>query len=294
MNYCSNLDKEIKEYSEYNKQVIVTISKLSQFFKYFGQQGKKFSKSCQKSFDEFYLELIKENKSSTIYLTYYYFYNNFKNYLKIFEECFDSFDKNLSESIINYEIKFKNSYGEIINKFNDLSNIINEKKEKLEKSKYSYFDSCKASLDIENKIIQLKDNNKVIHPEEVNKLSEQLKRSLKILETTEQAYKSEIRKMNKIYEDNEENYTNIVKQFRNINIDKIHFFSQTLKNIFSNANQFISKQNEIIAKFDKIADNIKVNRDIILYDEKFNYYNDNRKRFLLEQFLDFKKFKKSF
>ena len=294
MNYCSNLDKEIKEYSEYNKQVIVTISKLSQFFKYFGQQGKKFSKSCQKSFDEFYLELIKENKSSTIYLTYYYFYNNFKNYLKIFEECFDSFDKNLSESIINYEIKFKNSYGEIINKFNDLSNIINEKKEKLEKSKYSYFDSCKASLDIENKIIQLKDNNKVIHPEEVNKLSDQLKKSLKILETTEQAYKSEIRKMNKIYEDNEENYTNIVKQFRNINIDKIHFFSQTLKNIFSNANQFISKQNEIIAKFDKIADNIKVNRDIILYDEKFNYYNDNRKRFLLEQFLDFKKFKKSF
>ena len=294
MNYYSNLDKEIKEYSEYNKQTIVTISKLSQFFKYFGQQGKKFSKSCQKSFDDFYLELIKENQSSTIYLTYYYFYNNFKNYLKIFEECFDSFDKKLSESINNYETKFKNSYGETINKLIDLSNIINEKKEKLEKSKYSYFDSCKASLEIENKIIQLKDNNKVMQPEEVNKLSEQLKKSLKILETTEQAYKSEIRKMNKIYEDNEENYTNIIKQFRKINIDKIHFFSQTLKNIFSSTNQFISKQNEIIEKFDKIGDNVKVNRDIILYDEKFNYYNDNKKRFLLEQFLDFKKFKKSF
>ena len=42
-----------------------------------------------------------------------------------------------------------------------------------------------------------------------------------------------------------------------------------------------------------MSDNIKVNRDIIIYDEKFYYLNDNKKRFLLEQFLDFKKFKKN-
>ena len=39
----SNLEKELKEYSDYNKQAIITISKLSQFFKSFGQQGKKFN-----------------------------------------------------------------------------------------------------------------------------------------------------------------------------------------------------------------------------------------------------------
>ena len=83
MNY-SNLEKEIKEYSEYNKQIIIIISKLSQFFKYFGQQGKKFIKASQKAFEDFYLELIKENTSSTFYVTYFYFYNNFKHYLKIF------------------------------------------------------------------------------------------------------------------------------------------------------------------------------------------------------------------
>ena len=44
---------------------------------------------------------------------------------------------------------------------------------------------------------------------------------------------------------------------------------------------------------EKISDNIKVNRDIIIYDEKFYFLNDNKKRFLLEQFLDFKKFKKN-
>ena len=293
MNY-SNLEKEIKEYSDYNKQTIITISKLSQFFKYFGQQGKKFAKNCQKSFEDFFLELMKENNSSTLYVTYYYFCNNLKQYFKTLEDSFDVFENQLGSSIDEYETKFKNSYGEAINEFNDLSNLINEKKEKLEKSKYGYFESCKNSLDMENKIIQLKDNNKVMHKEEVNKANEQLIKSMKIMETNEQTYKSEIRKMNKVYEDNEENYAKIIKRFRNINIDKIQFFSKTLKQIGANCNQFITNQNDILSKFDKIGDNIKVNRDIILYDEKFNYYNDNKKRFLFEQFLDFKKFKKSF
>jgi hypothetical protein len=126
MNY-STLDKEIKEYSEYNKQTIVIISKLSQFFKHFGQQGKKFAKNCQKSFEDFYNELLKENPSSTFYVTYIYFSNNFKQYLKVLEESFESLDKNLGDSLDEYETKFKNSYGEALNKFNDLSNIINEK-----------------------------------------------------------------------------------------------------------------------------------------------------------------------
>ena len=58
----SNLEKEIKEYSDFNKQIIVTISKLSQFFKCFGQQGKKFIKSSIKSFEEFNEELKKKMK----------------------------------------------------------------------------------------------------------------------------------------------------------------------------------------------------------------------------------------
>ena len=292
MNY-STLDKEIKEYSEYNKQTIILISKLSQFFKHFGQQGKKFAKNCQKSFEDFYNELLKENPSSTFYVTYIYFSNNFKQYLKVLEESFESLDKNLGDSLDEYETKFKNSYGEALNKFNDLSNIINEKKEKLEKSKYAYFDSCKASLDMENKIIQLKENNKVVYKDEVNRANEQLLKSIKNMENNEQVYKTEIKRMNKIYEENEEKYADIIKLFRNNNIDKIKFFSSTLKLIFANINQLITKQNDIISKFDRIGDNVKVNRDIILYDEKFNYYNDNKKRFLFEQFLDFKKFKKS-
>ena len=282
----SNLEKEIKEYSDFNKQIIVTISKLSQFFRFFGQQGKKFIKSSIKCFDEFNEELKKENENSTFFIAYSYFVLNFYSFLKSMEKSFDSYDNKLGAYLDQYEIKFKNSYGEAINEFNNLSNTINEKKEKLEKIKYTYFESCKSSLDLENRMKQLKDEQ-----QELSKLKDQYAKSLKSMDYNEDLYKSEIRKMNKLYEDNEETYKKIIKKFRDLNIEKIHFFSNILKNIFVETKEFISKQNEPISKLDKINDNVKVNRDIILYDEKFNYFNDNKKRFLFEQFLDFKKFK---
>ena len=285
----SNLEKEINEYSEFNKQIIVTISKLSQFFKTFSQQGKKFIKSSLKSFEEFYSELSKENQSSTFYITYNYFVLNYKKFLEILEYSFDSFEKKIAYAIEQYESIFKNSYGEVINQFNDLLNNISEKKESLEEKKYKYFEACKSSLDIENKIIQLKDKEENI--KEVNKLNEQFSISFKAIEYTESLYKNEITKINNLYLENEENYSLIIKKLRDINIDKIHFFSKILKYIYDETNQFITRQNEPILKLEKISENIKVNRDIILYDEKFNYYNDNKKRFILEQFLDFRKLK---
>ena len=292
MNY-SSLEKEIKEYTEYNKQTLVITSKLSQIFRNFGQQGKKFIKTYQKLFDELDVEISKENKSSTFFLSYSYFILNYKRFLKVIEDSFDNFDKKIGESIEQFESKFKNSFWEIVYNFNGLSNIINEKRDRLEKAKYTYFESCKSSLEIENKIIQLKENT-LGNKEEVNKLNEQLQKALKTVENDENLYKGEIRKMNKIYEDNEENYNQIIKKFRALQIDKINYFSVILKNIIDETIQLISNQNEHIMKLDKTSENVKVNRDIILYDEKFNYYNENKKRFLLEQFLDFKKFKKNF
>ena len=288
----SNLEKELKEYSDYNKQAIITISKLSQFFKSFGQQGKKFIKSIQSSFEDFISELSKENTSSTIYLTYNYYSFNFKKSLKTFEEAFDNFDIKLGDYIEKYETKFKNSYGEVFNQFNSLSNTINERKEKLEKSKNTYFDSCKNSLDVENKIIQQKDS-KMILREDVSKLNEQLGKAMKSVDNNEILYKTEIDKMNKLYNDSESKYKDIIQKLRNINIEKIKFFGEVLKIFYSINSDLLTKQSEVNKNLEKIAENIKVNRDIIIYDEKFYFLNDNKKRFLLEQFLDFKKFKKN-
>ena len=291
MNY-SNLEREIKEYSDYNKQAIQLISKLSQFFKTVGQQGKKFIKTLESSYQEFHSELSKENTSSTIFITYNYFTLNIKKIFKIFEDSFTNFELKLGDYIEKYETTFKNSYGEVINQFSNLSNIINERKEKLEKSKNTYFDCCKNSLDVEKKIIQQKDNKMVVK-EDVSRLNDQLGKSIKSVDINEQIYKSEIDKMNKLYIDCEDKYKEIIKKLRDIKIDKIRFFSDVLKIFYNISSDLIKKHTEIHKNLEKIPENVKVNRDIIIYDEKFYFYNDNKKRFLLEQFLDFKKFKKN-
>jgi hypothetical protein len=48
--------------------------------------------------------------------------------------------------------------------------------------------------------------------------------------------------------------------------------------------------NELIFKIDKAAKCMNIERDLELYSEHNNYYNENRKRFLPEKFLDYKLF----
>ena len=61
---------------------------------------------------------------------------------------------------------------------------------------YTYFDNCRNSLDAEKKIIQQIDNKQVLK-EDLNKLNEQLGKSMKLAEINELLYKTEIDKMNK-------------------------------------------------------------------------------------------------
>ena len=129
--------------------------------------------------------------------------------------------------------------------------------------------------------------------EDVSRLNDQLGKSIKSVDINEQIYKSEIDKMNKLYIDCEDKYKEIIKKLRDIKIDKIRFFSDVLKIFYNISSDLIKKHTEIHKNLEKIPENVKVNRDIIIYDEKFYFYNDNKKRFLLEQFLDFKKFKKN-
>ena len=128
-------------------------------------------------------------------------------------------EESIQYNVMNLQRAYKDiQSGEIkINRYNKKQNqksrkINNERKEKLEKSKNTYFDCCKNSLDVENKIIQQKDNKMVVK-EDVSRLNDQLGKSIKSVDINEQIYKSEIDKMNKLYIDCEDKYKEIIKKF---------------------------------------------------------------------------------
>ena len=179
-----------------------------------------------------------------------------------------------------------------LNKFNDLLNLLNDGKKRLEKYKYNYFSDCKSVIEQENKLIRLNDN-KIIKQEEISKINSDLGKYINLSTCSEQSYKDEITKMNKLLENNEDTYTKIVKSFRECHNKKISELTRILKNFISDVLIFTKSQPSYIEKLDKIGNNIQISRDMILYDEKFNYYNDYQKRFLLEKFLDYRKFSKN-
>ena len=112
-------------------------------------------------------------------------------------------------------------------------------------------------------------------------------------ESSEQLYKNEITKMNRLLENNEETYTKIVKLFRESHNKKISNLTKILKSFIADVFKFTQTQPTYMEKLENIGNNIQVSRDMILYDEKFNFYNDYQKRFLPEKFLDYRKFSKN-
>ena len=176
----SNLEKEIKNYTDFNYQSLSSLSKLCQFFKTFGQEGKKFAKNTAKSLEEYMTELKKENNLNTmnkvnkdcnittVNLTYSYFEKSFQNYLKFLETTFEKFEKIYGDEFSETIARYQKNTDDSLNKFNDLLNLLNDGKKRLEKYKYNYFSDCKSVIEQENKLIRLNDN-KIIKQEEISK-----------------------------------------------------------------------------------------------------------------------------
>ena len=161
------MDEEIKKHHAFIKQSETTLSKLSSFFKEIGKNGIKYIEKVQKSFDEFILELKKEDNTATMNISLMNICTEFNLYFNKKKEIFTSIDKKLGDKISKFEKDYKDKYRENITKMSKLSLKINESKSQLDKIKNEYFNSCKEILDIEKKI----DPNKM-NEEELKKMME--------------------------------------------------------------------------------------------------------------------------
>ena len=278
MNYA-NLDKEIIEYKDFSKQVEQTLSKLSLFFKTFSENGIIFLDNSLKSLEEFYQELNKENRTTTHNITFANIYKDFKSYIEKVKDIFAQINKNITEKINEYIIRYQNICEESNCKLNTMLSTLSENKIKLEKEKYNYFDSCKTEIEYEKKL-KGKNKQKDISKYETN--SENLKK----------IYKTELDKFNKLLENNEKRYQIIINNYENEYSNKLKFLSEII-NIF---NQYGKNYNdihhELLTKLEKNIEFISIKRDLEYFKKDINYINDDNKRFLTEKFLDYEILKK--
>ena len=171
------MDEEIKKHQAFIKQSETTLAKLSSFFKEIGKNGIKYIEKVQKSFDEFIIELKKEDNSATMNISLMNICNEFNLYFNKKKDIFISIDKKLGDKISEFEKDYKDKYKENITKMSRLSSKINESKSQLDKIKNEYFNSCKEILEIEKKI-----DPKKMNDEELIKMTE---KKIKMKENSE-------------------------------------------------------------------------------------------------------------
>ena len=284
-----NLEKEIKTYTELTKQYETTISKFILFFKTFSLDGQKLIQKSSKFLDEYFTELKKEPSSTTNNITFLSFYNDIHRALQKLGEIFNNININIGDKLTEMHKKMTMNHNSGIEKLNKLSQILNENKLKLEKFKYNYFNACKTVIEQENKIIKLKDNKK-IKEEDYIKNNEILGKYISTAENLESTYKSELNKFNKLIETGEEAYGKIIKIFKDEYENKLNVIMNCLGELKKNVNENNEVNKELIFKIDKVFKCMNIERDSALFSEKNNYYNENKKRFLNEKFLDYKVF----
>ena len=113
------------------KQSETTLNKLSSFLKEFGKSGIKYIEKVQKLFEEFLLELKKEENTTTMNTSLINICNEFNFYFNKKKEIFTSIDKKIGDKIVEFEKDYKNKYRENILKMSRLSQKINDTKLKI-------------------------------------------------------------------------------------------------------------------------------------------------------------------
>ena len=284
-----NLEKEIKSYTELNKQYEISFTKFILFFRTFATEGTKMVEKSNKFLEEYFIELRKEPSASTNNITFLSFYNDINRALNKLKTIFNDININIAEKLNEVLKKMVNNNNNGLERFTKLSQTINENKLKLEKFKYNYFNACKNVIEQEKRIIKLRDNKKV-KEEDFIKNNEILGKYESTAENLESTYKSELNKFNKLLETSENTYNEIIKTFKDEYHNKLKSIYDSLEQLNKNVNTSNEINNELSFKIIKACKCLNIERDLALFSEKNNYYNENKKRFLTEKFLDYKLF----
>jgi len=290
MNY-QNLEKEIKEYSSYFKYCDSVMSKISLFFKEIIKSGSKFISKLQKLNEDISLEINKEEYfSTTLNKSLNNFCSNLKDTLDKLQSFFTMTEKDIIDKITEFDKDYKTNNKNYLNKLNNLNSLLSENKNKLEKIKNNYFDSCKALSDYDKKYISNKQKEN-IKEEELVKINEQFEKLKQTSETKKVNYRIEVTKTNDLLLSNENYYTDVINLISKQEESKSQFYLKIFLSFINGLKSFNIENKESITKNEKLMNDIYIKRDLKIFTNFFNHINNKEKsRFLYEEFLDFENF----
>ena len=279
MNY-ENMEKEISEYKSLSQQEEQTLTKLSQLFKTISKHGVQFISKIKSSLEELNQELSKENRTSTHNISLTKLFLDFKSFLENIKQLFSLIDINIVEKIDEFIQENKSNSEENSNKLYSILVKLSESKAKMEKYKYSYFEASKTMIEKEKKNLEKKKSGNGV--DKYGNISEGQK----------QIYREELNKFNNMLDEEEEEYQKIINKYTEGYKNKINCLITSIITFKSYGKIFEDKLKEMLTNIERSIPIINVKNDIKYYKIDMNYLNENKRRFLKEEFLDYEILKK--
>ena len=281
MDYLS-LTSEYESYKNHFSKASKTMSCLKNFFTNIQESLDIFTKSVTNSLSDLINSFLEFDHRSTHVEKFFEFSRLFEFYLvklsliskKLKSELIlptISFDKFLSD---------ENTYNLIM-----LQNLINStvnQKKKYEKIKNKYFESCQMAERQEKKLLEVmgKKNSTQGNITSQNEILTKLRVNS---ENDCQTYKNELKITNEIYEENNKKYFPLINSIRDNEEKRINFLSFYLEKLIAIINEEKISIETLVNNLKEREENssskndkknsltLKLNEDIQLYKEKFNF-----------------------
>ena len=266
------------------------MTKFSNFFKCLKEYGNKMIEKSKKALDDLILEIQKDKFEGTINFSLNEFIQTTKNFLLEEEKLFDKIGKELNEKIDNKIELLNIKNNDLLNELKQLESILLNLKNKLEQSKYDYFESSKTKYEQEEKFDKF--FSTTINSNISDNFYTQLVKAQKNCESITDNYKTNVENMNIILHKYETNYTEIFNSLKLQEETKIVFVTNIINNFNEIIREKTNNEKNYNNKIDKIITSINVKNDVRKYEKLMSFLNNNGKRFSEEQFLNYELYRK--
>ena len=272
-----SLSSEYETYKNHFSKATLTMSCLKNFFISIEQSLETFTISVTNSLNELINNLLAFDHRSTHIKKFFEFSRLFELYLVKLSLISKKINAELVLPTINFDkfLSDENSYH-----LGLLQNIINStinQKKKYEKIKHKYFESSQIAEKQEKKLLEVM-SKKNSTQGSINSQNEILTKLRVNSENACQVYKNELKITNELYEENNRKYfplINLIKDNEEKRINFLSFHLEKLIGILTEKKTAIEtminnlKENEENNKHNSLT--VKLNEDIKLYQEKFNF-----------------------
>ena len=287
-----SLTSEYELYQEYLTKTKNTIKHVSNFFINFHKSLNEFATSIDNSLNELLSNFLTYDKNITHIKKFFSFFQLFENHLL----NLTSISKKILTEIISPTNEFTSFLSSEnrrnLEKLKKIINNTNIQKNRYDKAKESYFESCKLAEIQEKKL--LAEMNKHENNDEGIKAQNALLTKLRIQSQDEyQKYKDEHQKTNKMYEEYNKKYFGIINNIKDNEEKRINYLSFHIekfisilkeeKNSLSNVIDSALASNEIDNKDQSLR--LQLDEDMKFYKDKFNFEYKPNQRFLEEELL---------